>query len=127
MDHFKYRPSRQKGKYNDLHFGQLATEVSDISEVDLDRLRSIRVEGISAESEYPIYDWQLYKCLNHEITDAEHTYVLNNGKWYEVASDFASAVPKIRRTSYPLISKSSSSPRARARSNSATFTPSRRK
>jgi len=101
VDHFKYRPSRQKGKYNDLHFGQLATEVSDISEVDLDRLRSIRVEGISAESEYPIYDWQLYKCLNHEITDAEHTYVLNNGKWYEVASDFASAVAETCRNVAP--------------------------
>jgi uncharacterized protein (TIGR04141 family) len=92
VDHFRYKPSRQKGKYNDLHFSQLAGEVGEISQVDLDRLRYVRVQGISAENELPIYDWQLFRCINHEITDGDHTYVLNNGKWYEVAADFATAV-----------------------------------
>jgi uncharacterized protein (TIGR04141 family) len=92
VDHFIYRPSRQRGQYNDLHFSQLANELSNIAEVDLDDLRHVRVQGISAENGMPIYDWQLFKCLNHEVVDGNRTYVLNNGKWYEVASDFATAV-----------------------------------
>lgn len=92
VDHFRYRPSRQRGQYNDLHFSQLASELSNIAEVDLDVLRYVRVQGISAENGMSIYDWQLFKCLNHEAVDGNRTYVLNNGKWYEVASDFATAV-----------------------------------
>jgi uncharacterized protein (TIGR04141 family) len=97
VDHFRYKPSPQKGKYSDLHIGQLAGEISAISNVDLDRLRYIRVQGISAENDLPIYDWQLLRCFNHEISESDHTCVLNNGKWYEVASDFAAAVSETCR------------------------------
>jgi uncharacterized protein (TIGR04141 family) len=92
VDHFRYRPSRRKGQYNDLHFSQLVSEINNIGDVDVDTLRYIRVEGVSAETGMEIYDWQLFKCLNHEVVDGSHTHVLNNGKWYEVASDFATAV-----------------------------------
>jgi len=92
VDHFRYKPSRQKGQYNDLHFSQLAGEVSEIDDVDLDRLRHIRVQAVSAENDLVLYDWQLFKCINHEVEDGNRTYVLNNGKWYEIASDFATAV-----------------------------------
>jgi uncharacterized protein (TIGR04141 family) len=47
VDYFSYKPSRQKGQYSDLHFSQLASEVRDIAEVDLDRLRYIvKPEGL---------------------------------------------------------------------------------
>ncbi len=92
VDHFRYRPSRQRGQYNDLHFSQLASEINNVNEVDVDVLRHIRVEAIAADNGMAIYDWQLFKCLNHEVVDGNRTYVLNNGKWYEVASDFATAV-----------------------------------
>jgi uncharacterized protein (TIGR04141 family) len=92
IDHFCYRPSLRRGEYNDLHISQLATEVRDISEIDIDRLRRIRVQGISAENELPVYEWSLFKCLNHEVESGDRVHVLNNGKWYEVASDFAAAV-----------------------------------
>jgi uncharacterized protein (TIGR04141 family) len=101
IDHFRYRPGRQKGKYDDLHFDQLADELADISTVDLDRLRHVKVEAISADNDLPIYEWQLFKCIYHEISDGEHTYVLNNGKWYEVASDFATAVSETCRAVRP--------------------------
>jgi len=50
VDHFRYKPSRERGEYNDLHFNQLATEINNIADVDLDVLRRIRVQGISAEN-----------------------------------------------------------------------------
>ena len=59
------------------------------------------MQGISVENDLPIYDWQLFKCINCEITDANHTYVLNNGKWDEVASDFATAVSDTCRQVQP--------------------------
>lgn len=97
IDHFSYKPSRVKGQYSDLHFDQLGVEIRELPNVDLDRLKSIRVLGISSESELPAYDWQLFKCINYEVSEGNRSHVLNNGKWYEVASDFVSAVAETCR------------------------------
>jgi uncharacterized protein (TIGR04141 family) len=101
IDHFTYRPSLLKGQYSDLHFSQLVGEIRDIGTIDVDRLRSIRVQAVSSESELPIYDWQLLRCINHEVQDGDKTYVLNNGKWYEIASDFVTEVVSTCRAVRP--------------------------
>jgi uncharacterized protein (TIGR04141 family) len=92
ISYFCYKPSRQKGQYEDLHLSQLVSEVRELGEVGLERLKSIRILGMSAENDLAIYDWPLFKCINYEVETGNRTHILNNGKWYEIASDFATAV-----------------------------------
>ena len=63
--------------------------------MSIDMLRSRKIDCINATSGEVIYSWSAYKCLYCEVrNDNEQTYLLSNGKWYEIEKDFAKAVNK---------------------------------
>jgi len=58
-------------------------------------LKNRKIDCISASSEEVIYSWPAYNCLYCEVRiNNEKTYLLSNGKWYEIEKDFAKAVNK---------------------------------
>jgi uncharacterized protein (TIGR04141 family) len=58
-------------------------------------LKNRKIDCISASSEEVIYSWSAYNCLYCEVRDdRKQTYLLSNGKWYEIEQDFAKTVNK---------------------------------
>jgi uncharacterized protein (TIGR04141 family) len=55
-------------------------------------LKSKRVHAISAATDEPLETWNAYRCIYAEANLDGRVYILNNGKWYEIAADFTAAV-----------------------------------
>ncbi|MGQ2985486.1 TIGR04141 family sporadically distributed protein [Flavobacterium sp.] len=60
--------------------------------VTIGDLKQIQVTLISEASDSVSFQWPAYNCFYAELEDAGKTYILNNGKWYEIETDFAKAV-----------------------------------
>ncbi|WP_197339161.1 TIGR04141 family sporadically distributed protein [Ralstonia solanacearum] len=58
-----------------------------------DVLRKQSVHIIDGNQQ-PIGKWTAYRCLYAEYPDGEHTYVLRNGVWYAISSNFVERVDK---------------------------------
>jgi len=62
------------------------------AEPTLDTLKQRSIHAVSSKTESVIESWTSYKCLYAEATIGKDVYVLNNGKWYAIASDFTAQV-----------------------------------
>lgn len=62
--------------------------------LSIDILRRKKVFCFSAQSEQVIHQWSAFNCLYCEIRNDSDgkTYILTNGKWYEVENDFSSQI-----------------------------------
>lgn len=56
-------------------------------------LKSETVECINTNG-VSIADWRIFNCLYAELQQKWKIYILNNGKWYEIAGKFAESVIK---------------------------------
>ncbi len=50
------------------------------------------IDCIGAENEELIDHWKAYNCLYGELTKNDKTYILSNGRWYEVETNFANEI-----------------------------------
>ena len=71
--------------------------LGDLSHVDVDRLKAVRIEAITSDTDMPIYVWPLFRCFYCELQQDGRTYVLNSGRWFEVETDFARVVSEACR------------------------------
>ena len=55
-------------------------------------LKQQRIDCISATSGSDIHSWKIYNCLYCEIENKEQMYILSNGNWYKIESDFTEQV-----------------------------------
>ena len=55
-------------------------------------LKEQYVDCISASSDRSIHSWKVYNCLYCEIENNEQVYILSNGNWYRIESNFAEQV-----------------------------------
>lgn len=62
--------------------------------ISLDLLRVRRVSCADAEHKRTFKDWSVYKCLYAEVDLGEGKFILNDGAWFKVASDFVDATDK---------------------------------
>lgn len=61
--------------------------------MSINTLKYRKIDCISASSEEVIHSWSAYNCLYCEVrNDNGQTYLLSNGKWYEIEKDFAKQV-----------------------------------
>ena len=59
--------------------------------IDLLLFENQAIDCIAASNEEVVNSWLAYSCLYCEI-NYEGTYILSNGKWYEIQGDFATVV-----------------------------------
>lgn len=64
----------------------------DRNSLSLETFKTEIIDCISAENEELIDDWKAYSCLCGEITENGKTYILSNGKWYEIETNFANGI-----------------------------------
>lgn len=88
---FRYIRERRGDLYADL---DIPTFLSNLGHnpVTIEDLKSTRVFLISAETDLTIVRWPVFRCLYAESAIDQKNFVLNNGKWYEIAGDFVEDV-----------------------------------
>lgn len=60
--------------------------------LSLETLKKQVIDCISASRNDPMHSWKVYNCLYCEIDNSGQTFILSNGKWYQIESDFAKQV-----------------------------------
>lgn len=77
---------------DDIGFDSYLDHVRRPEEIDIAALHRHRVFCISAETDAPKAGWSAYKCIYAELDRNQRTYLLNGGRWYEVARDYVREV-----------------------------------
>jgi uncharacterized protein (TIGR04141 family) len=90
---FKYSQSRNATLYYDIHFKTFLEEAGENFVATLDNLKNRRrISLYKYENDLPVTSWALYRCIYCEIDLDGQTFLLNNGKWYRIRSDFLQTV-----------------------------------
>jgi uncharacterized protein (TIGR04141 family) len=90
---FKYRTGKNSPTMADVHLRSFIDQVGDTGEIDELSLKNrYRVQAISSENDSIIRQWPVYRCLYCEVHEGADTFLLNNGRWFRIASDFVTRV-----------------------------------
>ena len=91
VDGFKYREAQSADCHTDVHINNINTFLEDIGgakAVSLEMLKRRQVYAVSQQTAETYENWTVYRCLYCEIEQGNETYMLNNGKWYRVGTEF---------------------------------------
>lgn len=89
MAGFKYRNSQKAKLHPDIDFRTFWEEQGEHFAPAIDVLKNRkRVYLISYEADAVSATWSLYRCIYCEVDSGDDTFLLNNGKWYRINSDF---------------------------------------
>lgn len=91
---FSFSRAQREGLLDDIAFEAYLDHIRNPEEVSVAGLRRHRVFCISAETDRPKVDWPVYKCVYAELDRNARTYLLNAGRWYEVAPDYVHEVDR---------------------------------
>lgn len=87
---FRYGGAKRPALKADLETAEFL-EIFDEAPVLAD-IKGKRVHVISAKTDEPAESWNAYRCLYAEAHLPDGMFILNNGKWYEIAADFTAGV-----------------------------------
>jgi uncharacterized protein (TIGR04141 family) len=88
---FKYSKRKSAGLKNDLDISEFLSTIKP-DELSLEGLKARSIYAISSKSDMELEHWNAYSCLYAEATIGNHVFILNNGKWYEIAAGFTQQV-----------------------------------
>ena len=88
---FKYSESRRAPTHFDVHLQSFVETVRDRGSLNAESLKRRRVLVIGDDDSIQ-GSWPVYKCLYCEVAYEDKSYVLSEGRWYNVAEDFLEAV-----------------------------------
>jgi uncharacterized protein (TIGR04141 family) len=90
---FRYSKSDRQTLLEDIRFDTYLEYVRRPPEtLDLETLKRHQVYWVSATSELPRERWPVFRCIYAEIELSARAYLLNNGKWFEIAPNFMDEV-----------------------------------
>jgi uncharacterized protein (TIGR04141 family) len=91
MSGFAYKNRRNPVVRQDIHLEQWLSEVVNGEEIDLNFLKRKKI--FLYDVNYDLYKkWPVYHCLNAEIDLDGQKYILNDGSWYLMNTDFVNEV-----------------------------------
>lgn len=86
---FSFSRSR-RARHSDVTIEKFLATVEDKTAIDLALLHDRKVLCLDREHQ-PIYQkWSVYRCTYAEIDEDQRKYVLNDGVWYSLDTDFVS-------------------------------------
>jgi len=91
---FRYTDSLNAILHDDIHFNEFIGYLRNPKDVKLKTLKNRRVYCISALTDHVMWSWPIYKCVYCELEQNGEQYLLSEGRWYRIESDF---VKKINR------------------------------
>lgn len=90
---FKYRNSRNASLCSDIHVRAFLESLDDQRDIDAYVLKQLcHVYLFGADNETLIDSWPVYRCLYCEVTDGNNLFLLNNARWFRIASDFVQRI-----------------------------------
>lgn len=80
--------------HEDIFLPDFIATMEGGDEIALEILKSEEVHEVSAEDERTLNQWSVYDCIYSEQREEslKKTFLLSNGRWYEIAQDFAEEV-----------------------------------
>lgn len=88
VDGFKYREAQSALCHTDVHISAFLKDIGGAHTASLEILKRRQVYAVSQLTGEVYDNWTVYRCLYCEIEQGNETYLLNNGKWYRVGTDF---------------------------------------
>lgn len=88
---FRYQRRKRAELVDDLDVRSLIDICADDA-LSIEWLKETSVYLISSRTDDAVANWTAYRCIHAEIELEGVIYILNAGKWYEIASDFSSQV-----------------------------------
>jgi uncharacterized protein (TIGR04141 family) len=79
-----FRYGKRSPIHHDISFKTFLESLPEETEVDIPLLLRREVECLGAD-DIELHSWQVYRCINFEVSKPQGTYLLSNGKWYMVA------------------------------------------
>lgn len=76
--------------YPDINLTSFLETLDDEKSISLEILKSRRVWCADADHNQIFKSWNIYKCIYAEIDHDGQKYILNNGKWFYIKTDFVS-------------------------------------
>jgi uncharacterized protein (TIGR04141 family) len=90
---FRYKSSERASIHTDIHALRFLEQVGDAAEIDEYTLkRRYHVSAISNDNEAIVKQWPVYRCFYCEVTIGEDTFLLNNGRWFRIATNFVQRI-----------------------------------
>lgn len=89
---FKYQQIGDKEIYHDIGWDTFISALGDQS-VTLELLREKHIACLDGDDGM-LARWTVYKCVYCEIEKGDKTFLLSNGRWYRVDTDFATQINK---------------------------------
>ncbi len=89
---FRYARKKQAELRLDLDVTEFLESLGEDAVPTVDLLRATTVFAISSKNEEATDHWTAYRCLYAEADIDGSIYILNNGKWYAIASGFTEQV-----------------------------------
>lgn len=90
---FRYLQAKRADLEDDLDMRKFIDAFQG-REITIEDLKSAPIFSISAQDGEPLSRWSALACTYAEIGLRRKIYILNNGKWYEIARDFTVAVQR---------------------------------
>lgn len=94
IEGFKYGGQTGTEIYSDISIKDFISFIQDDITVDL--LKNKQVFGLDNQSQNIKFIWTAFQCLYSEVKDDQNknTFLLTNGKWYQIEKDFTEIVDK---------------------------------
>lgn len=96
IDHLKYS-GRRNNRHEDVDLETALNELfegrNDIKAYDFKSLSVKSYDGNGTK----LREWSLFKCLNGEVRIDDKLYIINEGCWYQIDTNFYAAVERIYR------------------------------
>jgi len=95
LEGFSYQGKKEDLKDDiDIHGFLESLSEKEKQGISLGLLKNKHIKGFYSASEQEIHDWKAFNCLYCELEDGgtNKAYLLSNGKWYEIETDFVSEV-----------------------------------
>ena len=99
---FKFTRKKNEGMSSDLNLPGLVHAFPN-EEPSIEFLRAHQAFAVD-EEQWPVENWQIYRCIHCELEDGGKSYVLSAGNWFEVHDDFAASIEDFYKniTQFPL-------------------------
>lgn len=89
---FRYGLGTKGSLDPDLHVSRLRESFREPSTIAVEQLKKSVKAYSDEEARFPSYDWTAYSCIYCEIELGGDVFLLTNGKWFRVSSDFVEQV-----------------------------------
>ena len=88
---FKYKTHSFGDDISIKSYFEFLTE-EDKMNLSIETLKKHNINCISAKTGKVKLSWKIYNCLYCEINEAKQIYILSNGKWFKIESEYAEKV-----------------------------------